>query len=238
MDLDRLRVFLRVAELGTMRAAAVAVHRTQPAVSRSIAVLEEEIGAALFLREGRGLILTAAGRALVPHARSLLERVEEAAREVGRVAERDYFNLRLGSIDSVATFLMPDALASLRKRLPRLIVRLNTGRTALLLDRVRRDQLDLAVVAYSGAPPGVRATRIGPYALRFYGRRDRFADLAEVDSREGLQRFPVVEIEPPPGDPGAEPAARASYAAASNVATVKALILAGFGVGDLVPFML
>jgi DNA-binding transcriptional LysR family regulator len=238
MDLERLEIFIHVVELGSMRAAAAAVHLTQPAVSRNIKLLEQQLGADLFRRKGRGLALTAAGRALVPHARKLLEMADGARREVIRSAERAYFNLRLGTVDSVATFLLPELLTRIQQAFPALVVRLNTGRTTVLLERVKNDMLDLAIVAYSGAPEGVRARRVGPYDLQFYGRADRYAPLRLVKSETELGDFPVVEIEPPKGVESAEPPALMSYARASNIATVKALVMAGFGVGDLVDFML
>jgi DNA-binding transcriptional LysR family regulator len=238
IDFERLQIFLRIVELGSMRAAARAVHLTQPAVSRSIKLLEDEMSAELFARQGRGLVLTAAGRALVPRAKALLALAERAEREVARSAERDYFDLRLGTIDSVATFLLPAVLTALACSYPDLVMRLNTARTATLLDRVRDDMLDVAVIAHSGPPESVRATRAGPYELRYWARADRFAALGEVTTMAQLRDFPVVEIEPPPGDPGAEPKEVMSHARLSNVATVKAMVMAGFGVGDLTDFML
>src|SRR2546430_343915 len=104
MDLDRLNLFLKIVDLGSMSEAARAVHLTQPALSRSLRQLEEEVGAELFDRRGRHLVLTAAGRALVPRARALLAASEQARIEVSRSAERAYFDVRLGTVDSVATF--------------------------------------------------------------------------------------------------------------------------------------
>src|SRR5690606_11847380 len=69
-------------------------------------------------------------------------------------------------------------------------------------------------------------------------RRDRFAGLAEVRTEEALRAFPLVEIEPPPGSEPKTPPDALSYAVASNVASVRALVLAGFGIGDLPTFLL
>jgi DNA-binding transcriptional LysR family regulator len=231
-------MFLQVVDVGTVRGAAAVVHLTQPAVSRNIKLLEEQLGAELFRRQGRGLTLTAAGRALVPRARQLLEASRQAAHEVVRSAERDYFDVRLGVIDSVATFLLPEALAGLRKKFPDLVIRLNTSRTATLLERVRSGDLDLVVVAHEGPPADARASRAGSYDLQFYGCKERFPGLSRATTVEDLASFPVVEIEPPPGTAGAMPPETMSYARASNLATVKAMVLAGFGVGDLVSFTL
>ncbi len=238
MNLERLRLFVNIVDAGSMSAAARAVHLTQPALSRNLKQLEEELDVPLFARQGRGLVLTPAGRALVPRARQLLLATEAMAREVQRSGERDYFDVRFGTVDSVATFLVPHLIAPLAKRFPELAIRFATSRTAMLLERIRTNRIDVAVVAHSGPPPDCRWRRVARYDLQFYGRRDRFSSLAKARTIGELRQFPVVEIEPPPGDHAAEPEQSQSYATASNVATVKALVLAGFGVGDLPAFML
>ena len=238
MDPGRLQVFLRIVELGSMSAAARAVHLTQPALSRGMKQLEEEVGVELFERRGRGLVLTPAGRALVPRARALLAAAERARLEVGRSARRGYFDLRLGTVDSVATFLVPRIVEPLRAALPGLVIKFSTARTSLLLQRVRNGELDLAVVAHSGPPPDVASERIGAYALQYHGLAARYPGLAAVRTEAELRELPVVEIEPAPGSGALVPDESLSYAVASNVATVKALVLAGFGVGELPDFML
>jgi DNA-binding transcriptional LysR family regulator len=238
MDLDRLNLFLQIVRAGSMSAAARTVHLTQPAISRNIQLLEEALGVTLFERRGRTLELTAAGRALVPRAEQLLQQERTLALDVSRCAERGYFDLRLGTIDSVATFLVPRLVAPLHRSFPELALKLSTARTALLLERVREGALDLAVVAHSGPPPDATAVKIGGYSLQFYGKRDRYPTLTEARTEADIKRFPVVEIEPPPGQAELRPPDAQAYAVASNVASVKALVLAGFGVGDLPDFML
>src|SRR6185503_18423640 len=83
-----------------------------------------------------------------------------------------------------------------------------------------------------------RVRRLGAYRLQFYGRRDLFPRLRGAKTEPDIQAFPVVEIDPGHGEPTLVPADAFSYAVASNVATVKSLVLAGFGVGDLPDFML
>ena len=74
MNHERLRLFLAIVDSGSMAAASRRVHLSQPAFSRSIKLLEEEIGAALFGRQSRNLVLTNAGRVLEVRGRELLER--------------------------------------------------------------------------------------------------------------------------------------------------------------------
>ncbi len=238
MDLQRVKLFLQVVDAGTLSAATKAAHLTQPAISRSLKLLEQDLGVSLFTRAGRGLVLSAAGRALVPRARALLDVTNRAALEVHRAADRAYYDVRIGTIDSVAMSIVPNLVAPIRKRFPELVIRLAAARTPTLLERIRSGHLDLAIIAHSGPPPGVAHRRVGPYRLQFFGRKDRFLGLRNCKTDVELKQFPVVEIDPGVGSSSVEPPDHLSYASASTVATVKALVLAGFGIGDLPSFML
>jgi DNA-binding transcriptional LysR family regulator len=100
--------------------------------------------------------------------------------------------------------------------------------------------LDVAVVAYSGAPPAERTTAAARYDLAFYGRGDRFPALADVRDEARLDAFPLVQLEATARQPTLidSQSGRGTFAIASSLASVKALVLAGFGVGALLDFML
>ena len=239
MDTDRIRLFIEIIEQGTLSSAARVMHVTQPAASRNLKLLEEELGAPLFAREGRGLILTQTGRALVPIARAMLAQLDDMKDRARQTARRRLFDVRIGTVDSVATYLMPHIVEPMRATFPELSIKFYTSRTIDLLSRLASDDLDIALVAWSGAPEGhPDAIRVGPYDLQFYGDRTRFGDLAQISREEDLQRFPIVQIEPKPGQPTLIDEDAPSFALAGSLATVKALVLGGFGVGALLGFML
>jgi DNA-binding transcriptional LysR family regulator len=98
--------------------------------------------------------------------------------------------------------------------------------------------LDLAVVAWSGPPKGERVYRIAPYRLQFFGRGDLYPSLAQVQHDDGLKRFPIVEIQSLPGQPTMIEDSAPVFAIAHSLASVKALVLAGFGIGAMLGFML
>lgn len=238
MDLDHLRLFLHVVDAGSVSAAARVAHLSQPAVSRNLALLQEAVGADLFERQGRGLVLTPAGRALVPRARALLDSVQAAVQTARRAAERGYEDLRMGAVDSVASYLVPRMIEPVRARFPELQWKLRTARSAALLEQVEAGALDLAVVASSGRPRGERAVRLAGYRLQFFGRKDLFPDLAKARSEDDLAPFPIVEIETLAGQGTLiRPDAKA-FAIAHSLGSVKALVLAGFGIGAMMGFML
>ena len=237
MNLERLQLFLKIVDTGSVSAAGRESHVTQPAVSRSLKLLEEDIGVALFDRQGRGLQLTAAGRALIPRARQILRETERAREQAQRAAKEGYFDLRIGAVDSIGTHILPACLPVLLRAHDDLKIKLWMGRTQNLLERVDRGSLDIAIVAFSG-PPSERATRVGSYGLKYYGLTPHFAALSALTSEVQLRDLPIVEIEALPGQPSSIRDDADAFAIAQNLSAVKALVLAGLGVGQLLPFML
>jgi DNA-binding transcriptional LysR family regulator len=240
LDLDHVEAFLAVADHGTVTAAAKALHMTQPAVSRTLKLLEDSLGVSLFDRSGRAVALNATGRALVPRARAMIDEAVALRRDLVKVGQRRYHDVRIGTVDSVATFLLPNALAGLRDRYPELEVKLYSARTAELLRRLGDGLLDLAIVAFSGEPPVERTLPIGRYELVFHGLAERFPTLAEVTDEAALHAFPLIQLESHRGQPTLvdKEHSAGTFAIASSLASVKALVLAGFGVGALLDFML
>lgn len=237
MDTARLDLFIRIVDTGSVSAAAREVHLSQPAASRNLQALEEDFGALLFERQGRRLVLTGAGRALLPRARALLDAVGVARAEVERTQVRGYHDIRIGTVDSIGTYVMPAVLPKLRDSFEDLGVKLVTSRTATLLERLDSD-VDIAVVAWSGPPPFERAKRLARYDMQFYGHAERFSALVDVTEERELARFPIVQIEPRPGQPTLVDEESKSYALTQSLASVKTLILGGFGVGAMLNYML
>jgi DNA-binding transcriptional LysR family regulator len=118
LDVARLRVFREVAARGSFTAAANALHYSQPAVSHHIARLEEELGVQLLVRQPRGLSVTPAGEQVLRHADAVLDRLDEAERELGDLAAAATATVRLAAFPSAATTLVPETVAALARRYP------------------------------------------------------------------------------------------------------------------------
>lgn len=146
-DPRRLEVLCAVAEHRSFTAAADALVTTQPAVSRQIARLEQELGVQLVIRGPRRVTLTRAGEALVAQAQTVLPAIDAAAREMRAYAAADGGAVRFGAVPSAMTALVPPALVALRERRPRVVVRADEGWSDDLIERVARGDLDLAVVS-------------------------------------------------------------------------------------------
>src|SRR3954471_13634713 len=118
MDTTRLTVFREVAALGSFTAAARSLRYTQSAVSRQIAVLEDDLGAALFDREARSVRLTEEGRTLLAHAEAVLDRLDVARREIAALRELNGGRLRVGAFPTAGAVLVPHAMKAFQEDFP------------------------------------------------------------------------------------------------------------------------
>lgn len=151
MDLVALDIFRTVAREGSVTRAAERMGRAQSNVSTRLQQLEEQLGAALFVREGRGMVLAPAGQTLLAYAERLLALAEEArqALQPGEPTGR----LRVGAMESTAAARLPAPLAALHARWPQLVLELRTAPSRQLVGQVLRHELDCALVAWP--PPGL-----------------------------------------------------------------------------------
>jgi DNA-binding transcriptional LysR family regulator len=151
-----LEVFRAVARHGSITTAARELRFTQSAVSRQIAALEAEVGARVFDRLPRGVALTEEGRALLPHAEAMLDRLSAARRDLDALRGLGGGRLRVGAFPTAVAALVPRALASFRTSHPDVALSLVEGLTPVLLDRLAAGDADVAVVSSSpaGLAPG------------------------------------------------------------------------------------
>jgi DNA-binding transcriptional LysR family regulator len=146
-DLKQLRALQAVAEAGSFSAAADELNYTQPAVSKTIATLERELGAVLVDRQTRPVRLTDAGEALVRHADEVFARLSSARSEIEAIAQVNAGRVSVGTFASAGTSFVVDALCEFRKRHPGVDVSLTEGGLPSALVRgVRAGAFDLAIV--------------------------------------------------------------------------------------------
>jgi DNA-binding transcriptional LysR family regulator len=150
-DVQRLRAFALVLDLGSISAAADVLGYTQSAVSQQLAALEREVGAALVDRSQRPLRATSAGATLRPHVEGVLAELAgaEAALEDLRGGTR---RLRLAAFTSALSSFVPAAVRDLRRAHAQLVVQVLQLETQEAVERLRAGDADLAVVHYM---PGI-----------------------------------------------------------------------------------
>jgi DNA-binding transcriptional LysR family regulator len=144
--LGQLRALQAVAEAGSFSGAADALNYTQPAISKSIATLERELGAVLVERECRPVRLTDAGAALVRHADEVFARLSSARSEIDAINQADAGTVAVGTFGSAAAAFVVDALCEFRKWHAGVQVSIVEGMPSALVRRLRTGELDLAVV--------------------------------------------------------------------------------------------
>lgn len=145
MSIRDLKTFLAIAESGSFTGAARSIHRTQSAITVQMKTLEEKLEIRLFDRSKRPPVLTAAGRAFVPKAAEVVHAYELLFQEIAGIPVEGH--LRLGAVPTMVTGRLPRALIALRAKYPRLRIELTMGLSAVLVEKVQRGVLDVAIVS-------------------------------------------------------------------------------------------
>jgi DNA-binding transcriptional LysR family regulator len=187
VTLNQLRTFLAVAETGSVRAAAQDLVVTQAAVSASLAALQKSLGVALLEPDGRGLRLTAAGRAYAGYVRRVLGLLDEAGRAATAAADPERGELRIAAVTTAAEQILPGLLSGFRTRYPRLGVRLEAGNRDRVRGLLDRHQVDLVL---GGRPePGwdVEVLAERPHQLVVVAAPGLAASAQEAAPRPGLR---------------------------------------------------
>lgn len=152
MDVQNLKAFLLVAENGSFSTAAQRLHLTQPAVSKRVAQLEQELDAALFDRIGRHVSLTEAGHALLPHAKAVQLELQAAERSVRDLAGEVSGQLRLATSHHIGLHRLPPVLSEFSSRFPAVHIDIDFMDSEQAYDLTLRGDTELAVVTLSPAP--------------------------------------------------------------------------------------
>ena len=161
MEIRQLRAFVAIAESGTFTAGALRVHVTQAAISMQIRQLETEIGAKVFVRAPRHVILTEAGEQLLRRARHILREHDAALDEIAELAGAERGRLRVGSASAmVLTEQLPSILKELRKQHPAAEIGVTSGTSEVLVDQILAGEVDIAFVSLPVDVRGIKTERL------------------------------------------------------------------------------
>src|ERR1700752_3231090 len=165
MELRHLRYFVAVAEALNFTKALARLRVAQPALSRQMTDLEDEIGVDLMKRSPRGVTLTAEGKLFLDEVRELLKRGDESVEKVRALARGEYGELDVGYAPSPTVEILPPALAAFQKAVPRVKVLLHDLASDELIAGLQNGTLELAIMVQ---PAGDLATGIQFEVLRTY----------------------------------------------------------------------
>src|SRR5467141_535903 len=165
MELRHLRYFVAVAEALNFTKASARLRVAQPALSRQMTDLEDEIGVDLMKRSPRGVTLTAEGKLFLEEVRELLKRADESVEKVRALARGEYGELHVGYAPSPTVEILPPALAAFQKAAPRVKVLLHDLTSDELITGLQNATLELAIMV---PPAGDQTAGIQFEVLRTY----------------------------------------------------------------------
>ncbi|MEE4144080.1 MAG: LysR family transcriptional regulator [Halieaceae bacterium] len=146
MDTHNLRAFMLVAETGSFSLAAEKLHLTQPAVSKRIALLEDQLGTGLFDRIGRNVGLTEAGQALLPHARAVQRELDAAERSVRDLSGAVAGRLRIATSHHIGLHRLPPVLSAFSKHYAEVQLDIDFMDSEQAYELIMQGKVEIAVV--------------------------------------------------------------------------------------------
>ncbi|MEZ4329758.1 MAG: LysR family transcriptional regulator [Polyangiales bacterium] len=153
MDLTWMRTLVAVAETGAIGEAARVVGLSQPALSRRVQQLEEEFGAELIERSGRGIALTDVGRLVVAEGRTLIGRYDRLKEEVQRRVRLEAGVVRVGGGATAVSYVLPKTIGVFRSAHPDVRIDVWEAGSRDVEDAVRRESLELGLVTLGSGSP-------------------------------------------------------------------------------------
>jgi len=146
MDINTLNAFLAVAEERSFSLAAERLHLTQPAVSKRVKALEEELGTPLFDRVGRQVNLTEAGRRLAPRARDLLQEIHDLRRSLSNLSGEVTGVLSMGTSHHIGLHRLPPILRGFARQYPQVQLDIRFLGSEAACSAVEHGELELGIV--------------------------------------------------------------------------------------------
>lgn len=185
MNLRSLRVFILVMEEGTLARASAKMHLSQPAASRLLQILEEELGVSLFFRDKKRLVPTPEGELFLPEAVRILSAIDDVPAFFDQIRDRAVVPLRIISHPRIVNGLVLPAMARLNARLPRLKMKLEIHPRRDLGRRIMHDLYDIGVSTLPLPVEGLTPERLFQTRLHVAFPRDhRLADRKQIAPKD------------------------------------------------------
>ncbi|MFT4053773.1 MAG: LysR family transcriptional regulator [Novosphingobium sp.] len=192
MELRQIRYFKAVADASSFVRGAYYLNVAQPALSRSIAKLEDEVGQALFVRHSTGVSLTDAGERFYRRATGILDSVRELVDEMATDGGDFSGTIALGAPQSIHTKLLLPVMGAFLARYPGCRVDLIQGSSSFLRDRIAEGDLDVALISNSASTSGVMMTPLVNESFCLVCPREKRSEFGETVSVPELIGLPLV----------------------------------------------
>jgi DNA-binding transcriptional LysR family regulator len=193
MDLANLNAFIAIAETGSFSGAGEHLHITQPAVSKRIAGLEQQLNVRLFDRLGREVSLTEAGRALLPRAYQILNVLDDTRRALTNLSGEVSGRLTLATSHHIGLHRLPPVLRAFTRRYPQVALDIQFLDSEVAYEEILHGRAELAVITLAPEPhPLVRAVAIWDDPLDFVASAEHPLAREGTVSLEEIARHPAV----------------------------------------------
>jgi LysR family carnitine catabolism transcriptional activator len=238
-SLNSLRLFMQIAYNRSFSETGRIANVSQPALSRTIRILEEELGVRLFDRNSRNVSLTSAGEALLPIVERLTADFDHAFSELSLTFSGDRGRVVIGTLPSIAASILPPIIASFLALHPQVEIILNDNLSATIYQQMHDRQIDLAI---AGAPPDdeIRFDPVMEDTMLFVGPEDSSQELGATVEWSVFATKPFIAMAQRSSvrgltDRGLQQAGITvtPHFECTQLATVAALIEAGLGVTAL-----
>ena len=205
MNFTELQTFIEVADHGSFSKAALALHISQPAISKRIQVLEESLDVVLFDRVGKNIILTSAGALLYPQAQNILQTLQDAQRQLRNLSQTISGELRLATSHHIGLHRLAPVLNDFVQRYPDVQLNISFEDSEVAHQMALRGEIEFAIVTLNPEPealleyktiwqdPLYFVTQASPQAVHKKAKKDKTKNDTEV-SPTGL-----IQVDRGPG---------------------------------------
>lgn len=195
-NLEYYKVFYYVAECGSLTRAATKLSISQPAVSQALKQLEEALKVKLFIRASRGIELTMEGKILYSYVKKGYEQIEEGERQLARMLDLEFGELRIGASDMTLKFYLLPFLEKYHEKYPHIKVTVTNAPTPETLQLLKERKIDFGVIS----TPFEETKEMSSFPVKeiedcfvagkkFIQYKDRVLDFAE------LEKMPIISLE-------------------------------------------
>jgi DNA-binding transcriptional LysR family regulator len=193
METQNLLAFIRVAEAGSFSIAAEQLHLTQPAVSKRVAALEDQLSVRLFDRIGRQIRLTEAGQVLLPNAYKILQTVKETRRHLADLSGNVAGELSLATSHHIGLHRLPPVLKEFVREYPAVDLQLAFVDSDKAYTEVLSGSVEIAVITLSPeSPPAIESREVWEDPLRFVVSPDHPLVNEGKKTLADLSRYPAI----------------------------------------------
>lgn len=198
-DIQRLQVFVQVAETLSFSEAAKILNLTQPTVSHHVKVLEKDLGVELFDRDSGGLSLTDAGRVMYPWARKLLRRSNELREMMVSLRDKVVGELRIACSTTAGKYILPQLAARFKQKFPGIYVSILSCTSPAVFSRLLDGEANLGVLSYEAIERGMELQEFFEDSITLIVPKDHPWVHYENIQPEDLMNEPLIIREPTSG---------------------------------------